>query len=132
MVNLPPQVLDLVKRPDTCKVLTTINDDGSPHSIVCGAFLVPDTHTIVVGQTWMNITGANLERDPRAEIVVWIGAAAYTIQCRFVKRSEDEKYLKCMNEKLERMNLKVFAVWFFEVVSVRDEGRGPTVGTPIA
>ena len=132
MVNLPPQVLDLAKRPDSCKVLTTINEDGSPHSIVCGAFLVPDAHTVVVGQTWMNVSGANLERDPRAEIVVWIGAAAYTIQCRYVRKSDDEKYLKCMNEKLDRMNLKVTTVWFFEVDSVRDEGLGPNVGTQIA
>lgn len=132
MVNLPPQVLDLAKNPDACKVLTTINEDGSPHSIVCGAFLVPNANTIVVGQTWMNITGANVERDPRAEIVVWYGALAYTIQCRFVKKSDNPKYLQCMNEKLERMNLAVSSVWFFEVLSVRDEGLGPNVGTQIA
>lgn len=132
MVNLPPQVLDLAKNPDACKVLTTINEDGSPHSIVCGAFLVPNANTIVVGQTWMNITGANVERDPRAEIVVWYGASAYTIQCRFVKKSDNPKYLQCMNEKLERMNLAVSSVWFFEVLSVRDEGLGPNVGTQIA
>lgn len=132
MVNLPPQVIELVKKPDTCKIFTTINEDGTPHSIVAGALLAPNPSTIGVGPTWMNVTGANLDRDPRAEIVVYYGAMAYSIQCRFKKVSDNPEAINCMNEKLDRYNLSVSAVWFFDVLSVRDEGLGPNVGKQIA
>ena len=132
MVTLPPQVADLAKRSESCKILTTINEDGTPHSIVCGALLVPNDEMIGVGQTWMSITGANIERDPRVEFVLYLGAQAYTVQARFRKQSENPDAVNCINEKLERINLKVSTVWFFDVVSVLDEGLGPNVGTQIA
>jgi len=131
MVTLPPQVADLARRSESCKILTTINEDGTPHSIVCGALLVPNDEMIGVGQTWMGVTGSNIERDPRAEFVLYFGAQAYTVQCIFRKKSENPEAVNCINEKLDRINLKVTAVWFFDVLSVRDEGLGPNVGTQL-
>jgi len=132
MVSLPANVLDLAKRPDSCKILTTINEDGTPHSIVCGTLFVPDQETIGVGQVWLNTTGKNINRDPRAEVLLWQGAQAYSIQVTFRKCSQEPAFLDAMNEKLDRMNVKATSVWFFDIVSVTDEGFGPRVGQQIA
>ncbi len=131
MVALPPQVLELAKHPDTCKILTTINEDGTPHSIVCGTLFVPDAETIGVGKVWLGTTSRNIALDRRAEVLLWKRAQAFSIQVRFREISEDPAVVGIINEKLEHMNMKVDSVLMFEPLSVTDEGMGPNVGTRI-
>ena len=132
MVSLPVQVLEIARRPGSCKILTTVDEDGSPHSIVCGTLFVPDTDIIGVGRVWMGKTCANLERDPRATFMLWEGTHAYEIRCRFHRATSDHEALNEINEKLDRMNVKAASVLLFDVESVSDEGFGPNVGKKIA
>ena len=132
MVTLPPQVLELAKRPDTVKIMTSINEDGTPHSIVCGTLFVPDQETIGVGQVWLGRTGRNILRDPRVEFLLWGGRTAVGIHCRFREKTEDPAVVDAVNEKLDRMNIKAASVWFFDIVSATDESFGPNVGQKIA
>ena len=67
MAKLTPVLVDLIRRPDTNKVMSTISEDGMPHTIVCGTLTVPEEDVIAVGRVWLNRTGRNIQRDPRAE-----------------------------------------------------------------
>ena len=131
MVTLPAQVLELAKRPDTVKIMTSINEDGTPHSIVCGTLFVPDAETIGVGQVWLGRTGRNILRDGRVEFLLWNGRSAYGIHCTFREKTEDAEILAAVNEKLDRMNIKAASVWFFDITSATDESFGPNLGTKI-
>ena len=83
MTDLPLQALEITKRPDNSKILTTINPDGTPHSVVCASLFVPNPSTIGVGKVILNNTCRNLKRDPRAEFIIRQGAQAFSVQCRF-------------------------------------------------
>lgn len=132
MTSLPVQVMDLAKRPDSCKILTTINEDGSPHSIVCGTLFVPSPEEIGIGRVWLGRTCENLSRDSRASFIVWGGVQAYEIGCRFRCATSEHDALDEINEKLDRINVKASSVLIFDVESVYDEGFGPDVGKKIA
>jgi len=132
MVALPTQALEVAKHPDACKILATINEDGTPHSIVCGTLFIPDASTIGVGKVWLNTTCENVARDRRAEVLIWKGALAYSIQVKFREVTKDPAVIDSVNEKLEHMNLVVDSVLLFDVLSVTDEGMGLKVGQQIA
>ena len=133
MVSLPPAVLEMAKHPNTIKIMSSINEDGTPHSIICGTLFVPDAETVGVGQVWMGTTGRNVMRDGRVEFVLWgEGRKAFGVQCRFREKTDDPVVLASVNEKLERMNIEARSVWFFDVVAVTDESFGPNMGKVIA
>lgn len=131
MVQLPPFIVDAIRRPDTNKVMSTVNEDGTPHTVVCGSLTVPEPDTIAVGRVWLRTTGKNLERDPRAEFLVWSGKSAYSIVCDFKGATKEADHVLKMNEGLDKMNMFTGTLWLFEVKSVYDEGLGEGAGRQI-
>lgn len=131
MAKLTPVLIDLIRRPDTNKTMSTVSEDGTPHSIVCGSILVPDPETICVGKIWMRTTGDNLERDPRAEFLVWSGRYAYSIVCDLVPSADDDKSLAKLNEELERKGMRNADLLTFRVRAVYDEGLSDNSGERI-
>lgn len=131
MAELLPIIIDMLKRPDTNKVLSTSSAEGRPHSIICGSLLVTDPSTIVVGQVYMYRTVANLEVNPHAEFLVWRGAQAYSIQA-VVRRSYDHgPNMEKMEKLLGKMKMSPVAVWEFDVVSAHDEGVTEKAGSKV-
>ena len=131
MVQLTPQVLELLRRPDSNKILSTINADGTPHSVVCGSFEMSDDGCIGVGKVWFRTTGENLMRDPRAEFLVWLGKYAYSIQVELSEKSRRSEDVDSINEQLDKMQMKARSVWFFTPLSVMDQGITSTTGQQI-
>lgn len=132
MVKMIPKVMDMLKRPDTNKVMSTVSPEGDPHAIVCGSLLVVDEETVIVGEVYMYATCRNLEHSPKAEFLVWSGKDAYSIQTVAASRIESGPLLEKMNHNLEKMKMKAVAVWEFKVQSVYDEGiSADTAGTQI-
>ena len=132
MAKLTPVLVDLIRRPDTNKVMSTISEDGMPHTIVCGTLTVPEEDVIAVGRVWLNRTGRNIQRDPRAEFFVWSGKYAYSILCEFIGNSADEKEVEKMNEGLDKIGLGTSTVWKFRVLAGYDEGISDTMGERIS
>ncbi len=133
MANMAPKIMDMLKRPETNKVLSTVSPEGDPHSIVCGSLLVIDEETVIVGEVYMYATCRNLNNNPKAEFLVWSGKDAYSIQATLSSRIDSGPLLEKMNHNLERMKMKAVAVLEFKVRSVYDEGISPdTAGTQIA
>lgn len=131
MVKMIPMVVDMLRRPETNKVMSTTSPEGDPHAIVCGSLLVTDNDTIIVGEVYMYATCRNLEHNPKAEFLVWSGKDAFSIQAVVKDRVESGPLLEKMNHNLEKMKMKAVAVWEFNVLSVHDEGISETAGTQI-
>ena len=131
MVKMIPAVMDMLKRPDTNKVLVTISPEGDPHGIVCGSLLVVDEETIIAGEVYMYRTRDNLEHNSKAEFLVWSGKNAYSIQAKATSCTESGHLLDKININLEKMKMKADAVWEFKVIAVYDESVSGMAGTRI-
>lgn len=131
MVKLMPVIIDLIRRPDSFKVMSTVNADGCPHTIVCGSLVVPNEETLAVGRVWAKTTGQNLARDRRAEFLVSEGKTAYSIVTELVDRSEDPEIVKKINIYLERMGMTTESVWLFTVKAVYDESISENTGKQV-
>jgi len=131
MVQMLPIVMDMLIRPETHKVMSTVSVDGQPHSIVCGSLIVIDSETIVVGEVNMYTTCKNLETNSKVEFLAWSGREAYGIQAEAVGRVTKGPVLEKMNQHLDKMNMVAKALWEFRVCSVYDEGVGDLSGTRI-
>ena len=131
MTELLPIIIDLLKRPETHKVLSTVTPDGKPHSIICASLVVTDPSTIVVGEVYMFKTGVNLMNNRNVEFLVWSGANAYSIQATVKSRMEEGPEMEKMTKSLAKTNLVPVAVWEFKVDSAFDEGITAHAGTQV-
>ena len=131
-IPVPDPVLQMLKHPDSNKILSVVSDDGFPHSIVLGAVLVGDDGMIYVGEAYMYRTSHYLERCPNAEFLVWKGKDGYSIRVVAEGRVAEGPVLKRMNEMLERKNMHANALWAFRSVQVWDESASSTSGDRVA
>ena len=129
---MPAAVIDLLKRPNTTKVLVTCGEDGQPHAIVCGSIFVIDDKTLGVGEVLMKQTVKNMEYNKKIAIEVVSGTSAYEIRGKAIERQDSGPGLDALNANLEKMHLKANAMWIFSADEVYDEGANPNAGKKIA
>lgn len=132
MTNMPENVIRMLKHPDTNKCLATISPEGTAHPIVCGSLTVTEPDTVIFGEVFANQTVANLERDSRAEFLVWKGAEGYTIKATATARLDTGPLFDKMNQLLSRMNMNVKAVWVFRADEVYDASATAEAGKKVA
>lgn len=132
MVSIPSNVLDLMKRPDTGKILVTASKEGQPHAIVCGSFFALDDSTIGVGEVLMATSKKYMSENSKVEILVTSGMEAYGINATVDKRITEGPVLVGLNEKLDKVHLHANAVWTFKANAVFNESAGPGAGKKIA
>lgn len=132
MAEIPKNVLDLLRRPDSVKVLVTASEKGVPHAIVCGSIISPEPSKVAVGEILMKVSAKNMAANPKVSILVTKGPEAYIIKAAVGGRVADGGMLDDFNRNLEKMNLRAAAVWVFDVLEVFDEGAGPNAGRKLA
>lgn len=131
MVRMPENVIRMLKHPDTNKCMATVSADGTAHPVVCGSLTVSDDDKIVFGEVFINKTKANLERDPRAEFIVWKGRESYTIKAKAIGRVEEGPAYDKISLMLGKMNMSVIAVWIFEAEEIWDSSATDAAGTRV-
>jgi len=132
MVSIPANVLNLINRPDSMKVMSTCSKDGMPHVIACGSVFTPDDSTLAVGEVIMKVTSANLMDNGMASFMVISGAEAYQIDAKARQRLTEGDLLDGLNVKLDRIHLKAVAVWLFDVTAVTVASANDEAGKRIA
>ncbi|NLL95188.1 MAG: pyridoxamine 5'-phosphate oxidase family protein [Thermoplasmatales archaeon] len=132
MVKIPARVLDLISRPESSKILCSVDSEGQPHSIVCGSVFAIDEETLAAGEVLMKRTKANMAGNKKVAIMVVSGKDAYNIDCVVDSRLDSGPVLDGLNVKLDKMNLKAHAVWTFKASAVYDQGANPNAGKRIA
>lgn len=128
MVLMPQQVIDMINRPNTNKVMATVSPDGLPHTIVCGSLMSTAPDTIIVGEAFMYRTVENLEKNRNAEFIVWSGRDAYSIKAVAQERKSEGPEYQRMTELLSKMNMSVTAIWIFKATEVWDESASKNAG----
>lgn len=132
MVTIPANVIDMINRPDSTKILVTSSATGQPHAIVCGSFFTPDNSTIAVGEVLMKSSRKNMEVNKKVAILVTSGKDAFEVEATVGSRISEGPILDGLNGKLEKMHLHANAVWIFNATGVCDESAGPGAGKKIA
>lgn len=132
MVALPANVIDMLKRPESTKVLVTASSSGQPHAIICGSFFLLDDSTIAVGEVMMYTSKKNMEENKKVTILVASGMEAFDINAVVGERITSGPVLDGLNSNMEKLHLHANAVWTFKVDSVFCESAGPSAGKKIA
>lgn len=131
-IEIPKNVLDLLSRPDSVKIVVTANKAGVPHAIVCGSVFSPDPKTLAVGEILMKVSSKNMKENPNVSILVTKGTDAFIVKTKVITRAADGEILGGLNKNLAKMNMKASAVWLFEALEVYDESAGPNAGKKLA
>ena len=132
MVMIPEKVIDAFNAPAATKVLTSVADNGQPHSIVAGSIKVVAPDTVIVGEILMKTTSANLKKNDKAAFLVINGKESYVVNVTAVQRATEGPMVDGMNEVLKGMGLKASAVWVFKPSAVFDQSAGPSSGSKLA
>lgn len=128
---IPDPVVQMLRHPDSNKVLSVVSPDGYPHSIVLGAILVDDG-MIYIGEAYMYRSSEYLEACPNAEFLVWKGKDGYSLRVQAEGRVLEGPHLDRMNELLGRKNMHANALWAFRSTQVWDESASSTSGDRVA
>jgi len=131
MVTLPENVMAAFNDPKSVKVLTSVDADGQPHSIVCGSIRAVAPDTLIVGEILMRSTSANLGKNVKAAILVLVDKTSYVVNVKVVQRVTEGPMLDGMNQALAAMGLKASAVWVFSPTAVFDQSASPNAGTKL-
>ncbi len=133
MVAIPKEVLDLMK-PDSVKVLATVDASGQPHAIACGSIMpCPiDAGKVIVGEILMKKAAANLAATKKATMTITAGMSSYELVLKNPVRIASGPVLDQMNAGLAAIKLHANAVWAFDVDAVYNQGASPAAGTKIA
>lgn len=132
MVTIPANVVDLMNRPESVKILVTANVMGQPHAIVCGSFFILNESTIAVGEVLMKVSAKNMAENKNVSILVTSGKDAFEVSATVGKRMTEGPVLAGLNDKMKAMHLHANAVWTFDAIAVFDESAGPNAGKRIA
>jgi len=132
MVKMPDNVLAAFNDAAAVKVLTSVGDDGQPHSIVCGSIRAVDADTLIVGEILMRNTAKNLKNGGKAALLVVLGKTSFLVDVNTARRVREGPVLDGMNEVLKGMGLKAAAVWVFSPTAVFDQSASPAAGTKLA
>ncbi|MCL1811506.1 MAG: hypothetical protein FWG41_04755 [Methanomassiliicoccaceae archaeon] len=132
MVNIPNNVLDLIRARTTTKILVTASKDAKPHAIVAGSIVAPTADTMIVGEVLMKVSSKNISDNPKAAFLISAGMEAYEVDCTAMARLESGPEIEAMNKELAAIGLKAAAVWVFRVDGVFDQGASPKAGTKLA
>jgi predicted pyridoxine 5'-phosphate oxidase superfamily flavin-nucleotide-binding protein len=131
MVNIPNNVLELIRARTTTKILVTASKDAKPHAIVAGSIAAPTADTMVVGEVLMKVSSKNLSENPKAAFLISAGKDSFEIECTAAARLESGPEVDAMNKELAALGLKAAAVWVFRVDSVFEQGASPKAGTKL-
>lgn len=132
IANIPSNVIELIGKQGTVKVLATANKAGKPHAIVAGSIMSPKPDTMIIAEILMKVSVNNLNENKKATFVISSGMESYEIECTAKARLDKGPELDNMNEVLAGMHLKANALWVFDVDAVYNQGAGPDCGKKVA
>ncbi|MDR3282950.1 MAG: pyridoxamine 5'-phosphate oxidase family protein [Candidatus Methanoplasma sp.] len=132
VVNIPDNVLNLIKKEGTTKVLVTSSKAGKPHAIVAGTIGSTKPDELIIGEVLFKVSGKNLKENPSASFLFANGLEAYEVEVQFKERVDKGAVLDGVNEALKAIKLHAAAIWTFEAKAVYDQGASPNAGKKIA
>lgn len=135
MAKMPKNVVDLLNDPKASKVIATVGSDGNPHAIMVGSINAPAEDKIAVGVILMEHTNKNLEgmkeKGQKAAILVGKEMESYQIKANIGDYQTSGPIFEAMKTEIEKIGLKLKAVWLLEPVEVWNQSASYEAGKRI-
>lgn len=128
---IPEKVLNLLNDQSASKILTTVSNDGIPHSIVVGSMMAPNIETICAAEVLMKKTAKNLESNENIAVLTVKGKESYLVNATVVERQTEGELFDTVSEQMKKAGLPMQALWIFKPTAIYDQSAGPTAGTQI-
>lgn len=136
MVEIPPQVMEILADPNAVKIVATKAEDGSAHAIRVGSMIAMDNKTVYVGALLMKRTSKNLEAMKQSGALVSLlvnkEMKAFEIKAAVKDYLTSGPVFDGMNAKVKPMGLVARGVWAFEPKEVWNQSATYEAGTKIA
>lgn len=130
-MKMPEKVMHLLNDKEAQKILTTVSNEGIPHSIVAGSIMAMDADTICVAEIFMKKTNENISENKNIAVLTVKGKESYLINATAEERLTKGDLFNNVSEQLKKIGLPVKALWRFKPLAVFDQGAGPNAGTKI-
>lgn len=130
-MKMPENVMNLLNDKEASKVLTTVDLNGIPHSIVVGSIMAPTEDMLCAAEVLMKKTAKNLETNKNIAVLTVKGTESYLVNATVVKRQISGDLFDTVAEELKKVGLPTQAVWTFEPTAIFDQSAGPNAGTQI-
>ncbi|AOO65311.1 pyridoxamine 5'-phosphate oxidase family protein [Sulfurospirillum diekertiae] len=132
MITIPDNVATLLNDDGASKVLTTVAEDGVPHSIVVGSIMAPDSQTICAAEILMKKTAKNLETNKNIAVLCLKGTESYLVNATVVERQTEGELFESVAAQMKKAGLPMSALWIFKPTAIFDQSAGENAGTQIA
>lgn len=120
------QISEIHMEQSAAKILSTINEDGTVHSIYAGSVSPLDGDNLFVAELIMKQTTANWEKNKNFSLLVTKGMeGTYLIKGKAVSRLTEGELLDKVRPKMKEAGFDTQAVWILNVEEIYDNSANP-------
>jgi len=131
-MKMPENVMNLLNDREASKVLTTVDSQGIPHSIVVGSIMAPAGDLLCAAEVLMKKTAKNLETNKNIAVLAVKGTESYLVNATVIERQISGNLFDTVAKELKKLGLPTQAVWTFNPTAIYDQSAGPNAGTKIS
>lgn len=113
-MEMTKEIMLMLNDTETVRVLNTISEDGSPHSIAVNTAMTKDTNQISIANIKMNTTAKNLRKNKSISILTVKGYDSYLIKASVKGYVEEGLLYDAINEEAKKKGLTCQGLWLFE------------------
>lgn len=111
------------------KVLSTINEDGTVHSIYAGSVSPLDNDHLFVAQLVMKQTTANFNSNGNYSLLVTKGMeGTYLLKGKAISKLTEGELINMVRPKMKEAGYDTQAVWILSVDEIYDDAAGANAG----
>ena len=130
-MKMPENVMKLLNDKEASKVLTTVDSNGIPHSIVVGSMMAPAEDMLCAAEVLMKKTAENLKTNKNIAILAVKGMESYSVNGTVIQRQVSGDLFETVAEELKKVGLPTQAVWTFKPTAIFNQSAGPDAGKKI-
>ncbi len=120
------QISEILMDQSAVKVLSSVNTDGTIHSIYGGSVTPIDADNMFVAEVVMKKTTANWAKNNTFSLLVTKGmAGTYLIKGKAVSRMTEGNLFDTVRPKMKEMGYDIKAVWILNVEEIYDNQASP-------
>lgn len=129
-MSIPKNVHQLLNDKEAIKVLTSVNEEGIPHSIVVGSTM-SNGELLCAAEVLMKKTTKNLAINENVAILVVKGAESYLVNGTVVEKQTEGEMFESVKTQMAEKGMPVSGLWIFKPTTIFNQSAGPEAGTQI-
>lgn len=130
-MSIPQNVLNLLNDQEATKILTSVGNDGKPHSIVVGSGMSPNGEIVCCGEVMMKKTSANLANNKSVAVLVVKGMESYLVEAEVIEKQTEGEMFESVKAELAKIGLPMSGLWLFKPTAIFNQGANAESGSQI-